>query len=51
MERAAGKVYDVVVAGGGVMGIWAAIAARRAGASVALLEQVRSCVRRRAVPR
>ena len=33
------KTYDVLVVGGGIAGICAAIAARQAGASVLLLEQ------------
>jgi len=38
MKKAAARIYDVVVAGGGNAGLCAAIAARRAGASVLILE-------------
>ena len=34
-----GKVYDVVVVGGGVMGVWATIQVRRRKKSACLLEQ------------
>ena len=33
------STHDVVVVGGGVMGVWAAIMARKLGASVALADQ------------
>ena len=35
----ASKKYDVIVVGGGVMGVWSAIAAKRHGSHVCLLEQ------------